>query len=470
LTRNVGGSDSTAGRVPMPLLILRIYGPASLAIGGLAIFLSLICLLIFQQIDTAQQTRILVRHNQAVLSDAYRLNVLIRDAERGQRGYVVTGDLVYLQPYESAIEVLPPLSEHLRQLVAGNPRLREQLVSLLSLMRQKLSELDETIQLRTKFGEDAARHLVAGDHGRKLMEEITSLLDAMTEEENRGLAERNAVIDRSWTSMRQSATGGSAAAVLFMTIGVLILLRGAVRRHEVEWEKEQQRHELARSNADLEDFAYAASHDLKAPLRAIAHLVQWIAEDIETTAGAETLDNLQLLEGRVTRLQMLLDGLLAYSRIGRGNSVAESVDIAAMVRNIIATLAPPAGFVVVCEAGIPAIRTNRVPIHAVLQNLIGNGLKHHDRAEGRVVISMRRVGGAAEFRISDDGPGIPQPFHDRIFLIFQTLESRDDVESSGVGLAIVMKHVKANGGQIRVESAPPARGTTFILTWKETAL
>jgi signal transduction histidine kinase len=454
----------------MPRLILRIYGPASFAISGLAIFLLLTCLLIFQQIDTAQQTRILVRHNQAVLSDVNQLNLLVRDAERGQRGYVLTGNPLYLQPYESALERLPPLSEHLRQLVDDNSRQREQLVSLLSLMRQKFSELDETIQLRTQFGEDAARRVVMNDSGLKFMEEITSRLDATMEEENRGLAERNAVIERSWTSMRLSATGGSAAAVLFMTVGVLILLRGAVRQHEIEWEKEQQRHELARSNADLEDFAYAASHDLKAPLRGIAHLVKWIAEDIETTACAETLNNLQLLEGRVTRLQMLLDGLLAYSRIGRGNSVAENVDIAEMVRNIITTLAPPPGFVVVCEAGMPAIRTNCVPIHAVLQNLISNGLKHHDRAEGRVVISMHLVGGAAEFRISDDGPGIPQPFHDRIFLIFQTLESRDDVESSGVGLAIVMKHVKANGGQIRVESAPPARGTTFILTWKETAL
>jgi PAS domain S-box-containing protein len=101
-------------------------------------------------------------------------------------------------------------------------------------------------------------------------------------------------------------------------------------RHKIEREREQQRRELERSNADLEEFAYAASHDLKAPLRAISHLVQWIGEDIEATASAETLDNLKLLRGRAARLQMLLDGLLAYSRVGRP-TVAEDVDIAEVV-------------------------------------------------------------------------------------------------------------------------------------------
>ncbi len=100
--------------------------------------------------------------------------------------------------------------------------------------------------------------------------------------------------------------------------GVSMVLAGIIdvtARHEVEREKERHRLELARSNADLEEFAYAASHDLKAPLRAISHLVQWIHEDIGEAANPETLDNLKLLQGRVARMQMLLDGLLAYSRV-----------------------------------------------------------------------------------------------------------------------------------------------------------
>jgi light-regulated signal transduction histidine kinase (bacteriophytochrome) len=117
-------------------------------------------------------------------------------------------------------------------------------------------------------------------------------------------------------------------------------------RREIEMDKERQHHELERSNADLEEFAYAASHDLKAPLRAIGHLAQWISEDIHTTAKPETMDNLNLLLGRVARLQMLLDGLQAYARVGRGHDAIESVDVSTVVHDIVGQLAPSPGFVI----------------------------------------------------------------------------------------------------------------------------
>ena len=252
--------------------------------------------------------------------------------------------------------------------------------------------------------------------------------------------------------------------------GETMVLAGIIditARRRIEFEKEQQRLELARSNADLEEFAYVASHDLKAPLRAISHLVEWISEDIEVTASTETIDNLKLLRGRVVRLQSLLDGLLAYARIGKARVSFEQVDVDQVVRDVVAALSPPAGFEVVCDGSLPLLRSHRTPILVVLQNLISNGLKHHDRDEGRITVAMKLVNGVAEFRISDDGPGIEPRFHERIFVIFQTLSSRDELESSGIGLAIVKKRVEAHGGRIWVESAPPARGTTIIFTWKE---
>jgi PAS domain S-box-containing protein len=240
-------------------------------------------------------------------------------------------------------------------------------------------------------------------------------------------------------------------------------------RRKIEQEKIHQQHELERSNADLEEFAYAASHDLKAPLRAIGHLAEWIGEDIAAIASPDALANLNLLQGRVARLQMLLDGLLAYSRIGRIETAVEDVDIAEVVRDVVGMLELPSGFVVTCEGEMTVIRTHRMPIQIILKNLITNALQHHDRSEGRVTVTMRLVNEVPEIRVSDDGPGIPKQFHDRIFVIFQTLARRDDVESGGVGLAIVKKKVQANGGRIWVESAPPVRGATFVCTWKETA-
>jgi PAS domain S-box-containing protein len=240
-------------------------------------------------------------------------------------------------------------------------------------------------------------------------------------------------------------------------------------RHRIDAENEAQRAELARSNSDLEEFAYVASHDLKAPLRAVSHLVGWIAEDIGDNASVETAANLTLLRGRVERLRMLLDGLLAYARIGRTPAVFEAVDIAKVVHEVVSVLSPPPGFTIACEGEMPPLRTHRTSLMVVLQNLIGNAINHHDRANGHIAVSMRMDNGIAEFRVSDNGPGIASRFHERIFVIFQTLASRDDVESSGIGLAIVKKRVEGHGGRIWVESEPPERGTTFVFTWKEQA-
>jgi PAS domain S-box-containing protein len=252
--------------------------------------------------------------------------------------------------------------------------------------------------------------------------------------------------------------------------GETMMLAGMIditARRRTEFEKEQQRLELARSNADLEEFAYAASHDLKAPLRAISHLVEWISEDIEVTASTETIDNLRLLRRRVVRLQSLLDGLLAYARMGKARVSYEPVDINQLVCDVVAVLSPPPGFQVVCDGKLPMLRTHRTPVLVVLQNLIANGIKHHDRDEGRITIAVKLVNGVAEFRVSDDGPGIEPRFHEQIFVIFQTLSNRDELESSGIGLAIVKKRVEAHGGRVWVESAPPARGTSIVFTWKE---
>jgi signal transduction histidine kinase len=158
--------------------------------------------------------------------------------------------------------------------------------------------------------------------------------------------------------------------------------------------------------------------------------------------------------------------LLAYSLIGRDQTQFEEVNTREVVNDIVDLAPLPCGFVVICENWMP-IYTHRTPLRVVLDNLIGNAWKHHDRTGGRITASMSLVDGFAEFRVSDDGPGIPPTFHERIFEIFQTLQGRDEVEGSGIGLAIVKKMVEVHGGRIKVESAPPERGTTFVFTWKD---
>lgn len=263
-------------------------------------------------------------------------------------------------------------------------------------------------------------------------------------------------------TMRLIRDPGSGAPLEICTA-----LHDITARHDIEREKEQQRHELERTNADLQAFAHIASHDLKAPLRAIMHLANWIKTDISATASPETLGHLGLLVGRTERLDRLLDDLLHYSRIRRDRSAVEDLDIAELVNEIVTVSPPPPGFVIGCAPRMPRVRALRTPLRVVLDNLITNSVRHHDRLEGCVTIAVSLVDGLAEFRITDDGPGIPPRFHDRIFGIFQTLARRDDVEASGMGLAIVKKMVEVHGGQISIESDPPARGTTIVFTWQE---
>jgi signal transduction histidine kinase len=113
---------------------------------------------------------------------------------------------------------------------------------------------------------------------------------------------------------------------------------------------------------------------------------------------------------------------------------------------------------------MPTFQTPRVPLEQVIRNLVSNAIKHHDRDDGAIEVFSRESGNFYEFAVSDDGPGIPPEFHDRVFQIFQTLKSRDEVEGSGMGLALVKKTVEAHGGNVTLESSG-GRGTTFRFTW-----
>ena len=217
---------------------------------------------------------------------------------------------------------------------------------------------------------------------------------------------------------------------------------------------------------ELDQFAYVASHDLKAPLRGIANLAQWIQEDTGERLGAESLEHMRLLQGRVHRMEALIDGILAYSRAGRVLSAPEPVDTGALVREAIELLAPPAGVIIEVPAQMPAFDAERVPLQQVFLNLISNAVKYTRAARPDVMVRIdwRDAGDSFEFLVSDNGPGIDPQYHERIWGIFQTLAPRDKVEGTGIGLSVVRKIVEARGGFASVESAPN-EGAKFRFTW-----
>jgi PAS domain S-box-containing protein len=227
--------------------------------------------------------------------------------------------------------------------------------------------------------------------------------------------------------------------------------------------------ELQSRNQELDQFAYVASHDLKAPLRAIASLSEWVEEDLAEKMPEENKRQIHLLRSRVYRMESLLNGLLKYSRIGRLNVPIETVNVQELLEEIIDTLAPPPTFTVTIGVEMPIIKTRRLALQQVLSNLLDNAHKHHPHPNGNVDVSVTDRGRWYEFVIKDDGGGIDPKYHEKIFTIFQTLQSRDTKEGAGIGLAITKKILETEGGSIRVESKE-GEGATFRFTWLKSPL
>lgn len=223
---------------------------------------------------------------------------------------------------------------------------------------------------------------------------------------------------------------------------------------------------LEKKNQELDQFAYIVSHDLKAPLRAIANLSQWIEEDLHEKLTSDTRNQMNLLRGRVYRMEALIEGILEYSRVGRGKNGKEVVDVGDLLGNIIDSLAVPPQFTIEIEekTGMPILMAERVPLEQVFTNLIGNAIGHHDRPDGKIWIAARERGEFYEFAVRDDGPGIAPQYHEKIFVIFQTSIARDRTENTGIGLSLVKKIVEDKGGLVWVES-DPGKGATFYFTW-----
>ena len=242
-------------------------------------------------------------------------------------------------------------------------------------------------------------------------------------------------------------------------------------RHEVEAKAEElvrltQR--LEASNRDLDQFAYAASHDLKAPLRGIANLAAWVEEDLGDRVTEEAREHLKLLRGRVNRMEGLIDGILQYSRAGRVREAPEPVDSAALLHEVVDLLAAPEGFEVRVPETLPHLVTERLPLQQVFMNLLGNALKYNRSPQPWVEVRGVDRGALCEFSVADNGPGIAPQYHERIFGIFQTLQGRDEVEGTGIGLSLVRRLVESRGGRIWVESEE-GQGATFRFLWPKEA-
>ncbi len=226
----------------------------------------------------------------------------------------------------------------------------------------------------------------------------------------------------------------------------------------------RQSKELERSNADLEQFAHVASHDLRAPLRSIVTLANFIEEDLGDAIPAKTKGHLEELRRRALLMKALTDDLLVYSEAGLERDEIVEVDTAALLRDVVFLLDPPDGFTITAEEPLPVFETARGPFEQVLRNLIGNALKHHDRDHGSIVVASRDLGELWEFAVTDDGPGVADTDRAHVFGVFQKLGPGKRLAGSGMGLALVQRIVEGFGGRVTLDSGG-GRGATFRFEW-----
>jgi len=240
-------------------------------------------------------------------------------------------------------------------------------------------------------------------------------------------------------------------------------------RKEVEEDLRTALAEVQAANRELTDFAHIVSHDLKAPLRAIGSLAEWIAKDYSHLFDADGKEQIALLSGRVQRMHALIDGILCYSRAGSLREEKVVCSIKTLAQDAIDLISPPGHIQIVFEGTWPSLSCEKTRMTQVFQNLISNAVKFMDKPQGRIALRCDAEAESWHMTVSDNGPGIEEKDFDRIFHIFQTLAPRDQRESTGVGLSVVKKIVDLTQGRIWVESKPGQGSTFHVLLPKETA-
>ena len=215
-------------------------------------------------------------------------------------------------------------------------------------------------------------------------------------------------------------------------------------------------------NKELDEFTSIVTHDLKSPLNAIKNLTDWIEEDDAKTLSESSFKYFSMLKNSIKRMEMLLNDLRYYAKAGRNQVTAEQISFGQLISDCYTTFELPASFTLnynECEITLP-----KEPLVFILTQLITNAFKHHDKPEG--IINVECIEHEKEYMltVSDDGPGIKDTLQDKIFLPFQKLKSKDEVEGSGLGLALVKKVLGAYSGLIQVTSQID-NGSTFTVTW-----
>ncbi|MGJ6961746.1 sensor histidine kinase [Streptosporangium sp. G11] len=456
----------------------------------------------------------LIDHISVGRIQAERLQATLLDQETGVRGFVITGKEEFLQPYVEGRREQLAVSSQIAGLAPGTePRLAlEQVERAAADWRARYAE-----PMIASVRDAGPESVSAGqaEESRRSFDAVRKALDTQNAAwaHARGLARADLEAAR---TVRDATFFGIMAAFLITIVTVAVLLRIAVfgplarlreasrrvtmgdfthhvdtggpadlaeladdmeamrRRIVTELEEARgarlriaaQAEELKRSNAELEQFAYVASHDLQEPLRKIASFCQMLQQRYASQLDERANTYIDFAVDGAKRMQVLINELLTFSRVGRVSREPVEMDLNDVVDRAVANLSAA-----VEESGaeievddLPAVVGDRTQFVMLWQNLIGNSLKFRDPGRApRIRIESERLDGEVRMTVTDNGIGIPPNFADKIFIIFQRLHQRDAYEGTGIGLALCRKIVEQHGGTIRLDTEY-AEGARFVIT------
>jgi signal transduction histidine kinase len=513
----VAAQRANRARSPWKLLVRAVDRPLErkvLAALASPFVVLLVGWLAYQGLRGGQEWQGWVNHTREVIDVLQRLEAALTDAETNQRGYLLTGDARFLEADQASFRRVGALLSILHDQVADNPS--QAILARLVQVKcdAKLAQLQQTLAIFKTEGAERARESILTGPSKENMDQVRTAIAEMNSTERDFLIQRTRGRERELVYTLWVIGAGSVFAFLLsivVSVGirrdVLLERENQVRLAEQAARLEAQRNSLEeneralarqldaertlndrlaaahaaaenalaernvataaleRSNRDLNQFAYVASHDLKAPLRGIANLAHWLEEDLGEALNGNSREHIRVLLNRVQRMEGLIDGILSYARAGRASGPREDIDVTKLVDDVIELLAPTTGtYHVDVPETLPRIAAERAPFQQVWMNLLGNAFKHSRREN--IEIQVRAVDREShwEFGVADNGPGIAPQYHQRIFGIFQTLASRDKLEGTGIGLATVKKIVESEGGKVWVESQV-GNGATFRFTW-----
>lgn len=236
------------------------------------------------------------------------------------------------------------------------------------------------------------------------------------------------------------------------------------KEKELEAQKEELLKNLEIQNEQLNEYAHIVSHDLKSPLRSISALLTWTKEDLESKLSEENLINLNLMEGKVIKMDQLIGDILNYSSLQTDDIKFELVDFNTVIQDIIDILHIPSHISIKINKKLPVLMGDSVRLQQLFQNLISNSINYMDKEVGLIEINAVENNDNFVFSVKDNGVGIKKEYHEKIFKVFNTVGGHES--SSGIGLSIVKKVVNLHGGKIWLESEPGI-GTTFLFSIKK---